>query len=103
MPRRRKKVAVIRPKLSPDEIEARIMALIQGGRRRIKGITIIYVGSFGTEPNWFARPKPSRVSNASMRKFVSALAQVRKEFDLLFDESGSRPQLRASISTRASC
>lgn len=86
VPRRRKKEPVIRPKLSADEIEARIMALIQGGRRRIKGITIIYVGSFGTEPNWFARPKPRRVSNASMREFVSALAKVRKEFDLVFDD-----------------
>jgi len=77
---------VIRPKLSADEIEARMMALIQGGHRRIKGITIVHVGSFGTEPNWFARPNPSRVSNASMKEFVSALARVRKEFDLLFDE-----------------
>ena len=84
MPRRRKKEAVIRPKLTADEIEARMMALIQGGRRRIKGITIIYVGSFGTEPNWFAHPKPSRVSTASMQEFVRALAQVRKEFDLSF-------------------
>jgi hypothetical protein len=86
VPRRRKKEAVIRPKLSADEIEARLMALIQGGRRRIKGITIVHVGSFGTEPNWFARPNPCRVSNASMKEFVSALATVRKEFDLLFDE-----------------
>ena len=85
MPRRRKK-NVIRPKLSADEIEARLMALIQGGRRRIKGVTIVHVGSFGTEPNWFARPNPSRVTDAAMREFVSALAKIRKEFDLSFDD-----------------
>jgi len=91
---RRKKGLVIRPKLSSDELEARIMALIQGGHRRIKGITIIHVGSFGTEPNWYARPNPSRVS---MREFVSALAKVRKEFDLLSDESAGAPQYRSPL------
>ena len=56
MPRRRKKPFVARPVLTPAEIEARIMALIRkgGGRRSIKAITIVYVGSFGSEPNWFA-------------------------------------------------
>ena len=62
------------------------MALIHGGRRRIKGITIVFVGSLGSEPNWFARPNPSRVSEASMREFVSALAKVRQEFDLRVEE-----------------
>ena len=61
MPRRRKK-SVIRLGLSADEIEARIMALMRkgGGRRSIRGSTIVYVGSFGTEPNWFARPRPPK-------------------------------------------
>ena len=93
MPRRRKRT-VIRPKLAADEIASRIMALIQGGHRRIKGITIVHVGSFGTEPNWFARPSPSRVSSASMKEFVSALAKVRKEFDLLFDSAEARAVCR---------
>ena len=95
---RRKKHAVVRPKLSANEIETRMMALIQGGHRRIKGITIVHVGSFGTEPNWFARPNPSRVSDSSMKEFVSALAKVRKEFDLLFDEGAEAP-----ITDRLTC
>ena len=90
MPRRRKRT-VIRPKLSADEIESRIMALIQGGHRGIKGITIVHVGSFGTEPNWFARPNPSRISDSCTKEFVSALAKVRKEFDLFFDEKVEAP------------
>jgi hypothetical protein len=85
---RRRKKHVVRAKISADEIEARIMALIHGGHRRIRGITVVYVGSLGTEPNWFARPKSNRVSEASMREFVSALAKVRQEFDLLTEEGG---------------
>ena len=96
MPRRRKK-HVVRPKLAGDEIHARIMALIQGGHRRIKGITIVYVGSLGTEPNWFARPNPSRVSESSMRAFVSALAKVRQEFDLLFEEGTDPPDYLSGL------
>ena len=86
MPRRRKK-SVIRLSLSAEEIESRIMALVGkgGGRRSIRGITIVYVGSLGTEPNWFARPRPPKISPESMKRFVTALAQVRKEFDLLVD------------------
>jgi hypothetical protein len=98
MPRRRKRY-VVRPKISANEIENRIMALIDGGHRRIKGITIVYVGSFGTEPNWFARPNPSRVSEASMREFVSALAKVRKEFDLRVDEGIDPPDYLSGFAT----
>jgi hypothetical protein len=54
-------------------------------RRKITGVEFVYVGSLGSEPNWFARPLPSRVSEACMREFVSALAQVRRGYDLLFD------------------
>jgi hypothetical protein len=42
----------------------------------------VFVGSSGQEPNWFARPLPSRVSGVCMREFVAALARVRREFDL---------------------
>jgi hypothetical protein len=54
-------------------------------RRKITGVEFVYVGSLGSEPNWFARPLPNRVSEACMREFVSALAQVRRAYDLLFD------------------
>ena len=54
-------------------------------RRKIKGVEFVYVGSIGSEPNWFARPLPVRVSETCMKEFVSALAQVRKTHDLLFD------------------
>jgi len=86
VPRRRKK-RVDRGVLSADEIAIRIMTSIRqgGGRRSIRGITIIYVDSLGTEPNWFARPRPPKISPASMKRFVTALARVRKEYDLLVD------------------
>jgi len=98
VPRRRKK-HVERPGLAPAEIEARIMALIQGGRRRIKGITIVYVGSLGTEPNWFARPNPSRVSEPSMRAFVTALAKVRQEFNLLIEKGTDPPDYLSGLTS----
>jgi hypothetical protein len=86
VPRRRKK-RVDRGVLSADEIATRIMTLIRqgGGRRSIRGITIVYVGSLGTEPNWFARPQPPKISPASRKRFVTALARVRQEYDLLVD------------------
>jgi len=51
---------------------------------KLKGVAFYYVGSFGREPNWFARPVPSRVSDVCRRQFVTALAKVRQEFDLAF-------------------
>jgi hypothetical protein len=77
-----------RPELSASEIEARMMHLIRksGGRPRLKGIALVYVGSLGTEPNWFARPIPPQVSPKCMKLFVTALAQVRKEYDLAVGE-----------------
>jgi hypothetical protein len=86
VPRRRKK-RVDRGVLSADEIATRIMTLIRhgGGRRSIRGITIVYVGSLGTEPNCFARPQPPKISPASRKRFVTALARVRQEYDLLVD------------------
>jgi hypothetical protein len=56
-------------------------------RRKITGVEFVYVGSLGSEPNWFARPLPNRVSEACMREFVSALAQVRRAHDLLFNST----------------
>jgi hypothetical protein len=50
---------------------------------RLKGVSFFFVESFGQEPNWFAQPFPARVSEARRRPFVSALARVRKEFNLL--------------------
>jgi hypothetical protein len=36
----------------------------------------------------FARALPVRISDACKKEFVSALAQVRKDHDLLFDSNG---------------
>jgi hypothetical protein len=86
VPRGRKK-ATIRSALPANELKAKIMELIRHreARRKIKGVEFVYVGSVGSEPNWFARPLPVPVSDACMREFVSALGQVRKAHDLLFD------------------
>jgi len=64
------------------------MAMLRGLTEcaRLKGVGFVHVGSFGQEPNWFARPLPSRISEACRRAFVTALATVRKEFDLLFPQ-----------------
>ena len=60
------------------------MAPLRGRKScaKLKGVAFYYVGSFGREPNWFARPVPSRVSDACRRQFVTALAKVRQKFDL---------------------
>jgi hypothetical protein len=90
LPRRRKKTFT-RLALPASELEAKILELIGQGaaRRKITGVEFVYVGSLGSEPNWFARPLPSRVSEACMHEFVSALAQVRRVHDLLFDGNTS--------------
>ena len=77
--------------LPANELQAKILELIQPGetRRKIKGVAFVYVGSLGSEANWFARPLPVRISEKCMREFVSALAQVRKVYDLLFDPDSS--------------
>jgi len=84
------------------------MAMLRGLKEcaKLKGVGFVHVGSFGQEPNWFAQPLPSRISDACRRAFVTAFAKVRKEFDLLFprcldteraspppNNGGSRPSL----------
>ena len=82
------------------------MELIQlrEARREIKGVEFVYVGSLGSEPNWLARPLPVRVSETCMKEFVSALAQVRRTYDLLFDSNNGMTALfgeppEATVST----
>jgi hypothetical protein len=62
-----------------------IVAPLRGRSRctKLKGVAFVYVGSFGTEPNRFARTIPSLVSDACRREFVTAFGAVRKEFDLI--------------------
>jgi hypothetical protein len=75
--------------LSASELENKIMAMVRGLKEcaKLKGAEFVHVGSFGQEPNWFARPLPTRISEPRRRAFVIALAKVRKEFDLLFPSS----------------
>jgi len=84
MPRRRR-TNITRIPLPADQLESKIMGMLRGLRAcaKLQGVAFVFVGSFGQEPNWFARPRPSRVSDVCMREFVTALAQVRKECDLL--------------------
>jgi hypothetical protein len=88
MPRRRK-IRITRTALPADQLESRIMGMLRGLKScaKVKGVAFVFVGSFGQEPNWFARPRPSRVSDACMREFVTALARVRREFDLAWAPS----------------
>jgi hypothetical protein len=84
MPRRRR-IKITRTALPADQLESKLMGMLRGLRAcaKLQGVAFVFVGSFGQEPNWFARPRPSRVSDACMREFVSALARVRQEYDLL--------------------
>ena len=87
MPRRRR-TEITRIALPADQLESKIMGMLRGLRScaKLKGVAFVFVGSFGQEPNWFARPRPSRVSDACMREFVTALTRV-KEFDLAWAPS----------------
>ena len=84
MPRRRRTKQPPRPALPPSELESKIMTMLRGDNAcaKLKGFNLVYVGSIGQEPNWFARTIPPQVTEACRRAFVSALAKVRKEFDL---------------------
>jgi hypothetical protein len=90
LPRRHKKIFA-RSALPASELEAKILDLIptDKGRRKITGVEFVYIGSLGSEANWFARPLPVRLSPNRMKEFVYALAQVRKAHDLLFDGDSS--------------
>ena len=85
MPKKKKIKLPTRIALPSSELELLTMAPLRRRRtcNKLKGIEFIYVGSFGTEPNWFARTIPSVVTNACRRKFVSAFAAGRKQFDLM--------------------
>ena len=89
MPRRRRIKLPPRIALPAAELERKMMATLRGLKEcaKLKGVRFVHVGSVGQEPNWFARPRPSLVSEACMREFVTALARVRKEFDLLWAPS----------------
>jgi hypothetical protein len=89
MPRRRRLRLPPRIALPGSELESKIMAPLRTLKEcaKLKGVRFVHVGSFGQEPNWFAHPLPTRISEACRRAFVAALARVRKEFDLLFPSS----------------
>jgi hypothetical protein len=63
-----------------------MMAILRGLKEcaKLEGVRLVFVGKFGHEPNWFALPLPTRISDACRRAFVVAFAQVRRQFDLLF-------------------
>ena len=83
MPRRRRS-KVNRIAIPAAELESKIMERVRDLRScsKLRGVEFVFVGSSGQEPNWFARPLPSRVSGVCMREFVATLARVRREFDL---------------------
>jgi hypothetical protein len=87
MPRRRRSNFDFVPRLPLPalELETKILGPLRGLKEcaKLKGVRFVYVGSLGREPNWFAQPIPSVVSGTCRRRFVSALARVRKEFDML--------------------
>jgi hypothetical protein len=86
MPRRRRIKLPPRVALKASALESKIMSMLRGLKEcaKLKGIRFVHVGSFGQEPNWFAHPIPTLISEACKRAFVAALAKVRKEFDLIF-------------------
>lgn len=70
------------PSFCNPSLSSLMAEALLGTCSRLRGVEFVFVGSCGQEPNWFARPLPSRVSDDCMREFVAALACVRREFDL---------------------
>ena len=99
MPRRRRTKQPRRPALPASELESKIMTILRGHNAcaKLKGVDFVYVGSIGREANWFARTIPPQVTETCRRAFVTALAEVRKEFDL----SLSQPDLHSEGTERA--
>jgi hypothetical protein len=85
MPRRRRTRQPPRIALPAPELESKIMDMLRGLEvcAKLKGASFVFVGSLGHEPNWFALPRPTRVSELCRREFVKALAIVRRQFDLM--------------------
>ena len=85
MSRRRTLAFSARSALPASDLEVKIMALLSDARvrRTIKGVTIVYLGDMGRRPNWYARPSPPFIPRNCMKHFVTAFAQVRKDYDLL--------------------
>src|SRR5262245_59848324 len=71
MPKRLRSKTTPRVALPVSELERKIMAPLRHLKscRKLKGADFFYVGSMGQEPNWFARPVPTRVSKACRRSF----------------------------------
>jgi hypothetical protein len=93
MPRRRKVKLPPRIALPASELNGKIMSMLRSLKEcaKLQGVRLVHVGSFGQEPNWFAQPLPSRISDACRRAFVAAFARVRKEFDLLWGRNPAIP------------
>jgi len=89
MSRKRKTKQPPRLALPASELEGKIMAMLRGQSdcAKLEGVDLVYVASIGQEPNWFARTIPSQVTEACRRAFVTAFANVRKEFDLSTSQS----------------
>jgi hypothetical protein len=104
MPRRRKSANnPARVALPATELEFKMMEMLGGSKAcaKLKGVRFIFVGSLGQEPNWFAYPIPISVSGACKSAFVSALATVRKQFDLLETASETAPSVRSGAVLRS--
>jgi len=104
MPRRRKNANnPPRAALPATELETKMMGMLQGSKAcaKLKGVRFIFVGSLGQEPNWFAYPIPNSVSEACKSAFVSALATVRKQFDLLKTASETARRARSGAVQRS--
>ena len=85
MPRRKSRKLPPRIALPASELESKIMAMLRGLKAcaKLRGVSFVFVGSFGQEPNWFGLPRPTRISELCRQEFVKALAVVRRQFDLL--------------------
>ena len=94
MPRRRRTKQPPRLALPASELESKIMAMLRGNSAcaKFKGVDFVYVESIGQEANWFARTIPPQVTEACRQAFVTALAKVRKEFDLSPPQPSLQPE-----------
>jgi len=65
MPRRRRVIFTPRIALPALELETKILDPLRGLKvcAKLEGVRFVFVGSLGQEPNWFAHPVPSIVSD----------------------------------------
>jgi hypothetical protein len=67
---------------------------------RLPNVALVYVGSLGTEPNWFARPLPPKVSPwYCFRQYLAARVSDHRDISVVSIAENGAPSNGNSGST----